>query len=776
MHEPPTWRVGGIVVSSVTTPPPPRNPYLVERPSTRTAPPADDRMAKVARWTVWTLRKQEGNRKPSKVPIANPTDPSTWNYFHACRACLADEKIAGLGFEMYGRPGIVGVDIDNCIDEVGQKTSLAQQFLAILEAAGGKFHVEISPSGKGLRIFAAETPLPFHDYTNKDTGVEVYSGEAGRFLAFTGARVPGFGEGPFHPLPQDAITFLGKHAQKWKEGAKGEVTIPETNGEPIPELKRRDDWRNLHPNAVKRLSKENRDFMETGALGRKYASASEQLFAVEQMLLKHLKPPQVYQLLISAEGSWGVALEHREGSEAKARDFIWQDIQRAALSKERYELDKAASASGWKDCDIIVELTDDGAKAKILQLNVINAFKKHAEWINRLGYNTFDGRVTLDKQDVGVEQLAEMSAWLCEFLKWQYEPHREIFEEAVTAAAKSRPWNPIEDELRALVWDGKNRVQQFTEAVVKDPEALDFLLMTKWLVGFVARGLTPGCQMDTVLCLHESAGGGYKTTFARVMAGSQDRFSDSPSFGSDKDNSMLRVGMRIVELGEGVAVRKADKAALKLDLTKLDDHYRPPWGRMVERRPRGFVYIMTVNEQAFLRSDQDGLRRIWPVAARDIIDIEWIKENRDQLLAQAVALHTRGVKWWWDKNEEPKELRERQTSAVAEDFADNAVESILADKENKERGYTTLSEVKRQIEGIVGYTLNSTQAQHLLDVLGKHGFTSGRRFIDGRQLRVWFHPSWHGGVPARIIPMRKDRDDGGSSSGGGAVGTCDPLS
>jgi predicted P-loop ATPase len=341
--------------------------------------------------------------------------------------------------------------------------------------------------------------------------------------------------------------------------------------------------------------------------------------------------------------------------------------------------------------------------------------------MNRLGYNSFDGRVTLDKQDCTIRQVAEISAWLTDFLKWEYEPNRLQFEESLTEAAKMRPWNPIEEELRSIPWDGIRRMKHFANALCGEAEPLDVEISRKWLVGYVARGLKPGCQMDTVLCMREREGGGFKTSFARVMAGSLDRFSDAPGFGSDRESAMLRVGMRIVELGEGVAVKRTDRHALKADLSKLDDHFRAPWGKSADKRPRGFVYILTANDIAFLRSDQDGLRRIWPMDVASVIDLEWIKENRGQLLAEAVALYDAGEEWWWNKGKEPAELLSRQLGAVSEDFLDGPVGAIIRDAENRERGYTTLAEIKKTVEALAGLSLSTSHAQHLLDVLGKHG-------------------------------------------------------
>jgi predicted P-loop ATPase len=729
--------------------------YLKERPNTRTAAPMDERMSRAQRWVPWTLKNVPGRPKPSKVPIGHSNKPESWTFYQAARVVLEDKKIAGLGFQMYGRPGVVGIDIDNCIEGPGKYNALATQFLAILEAAGAKYHVELTPSGNGLRVFAGETPLPFPDYLNHEAGLEVYQGETARFLTFTGSMIPGFGSGPFSPLNEDAIKFLAGYTNKLKGGAKPPNGTPEDPAmTDLPELTRREDWKKLHPHALKRLSKDHKEFLEAGAIGSKYASASEHLFAVEQALLRNLKPPQAYQILVSAEGSWGIALEHRENNERRAREFLWSDLQRAASSKEKHEKERASEETGWKECDIIIELTEEGARARILQINQINAFAKHSEWIDRLAYNTFDGRVTVDRRDCSIRDLAEMSAWLTQYLKWPFEPQRAQFEESVIEAAKTRPFNPIAEELRGLVWDGKTRVKRLATALTGEPEKIDIDIIRKWIVGFIARGLNPGCRMDTVLCLREKEGGGFKTQFCRVMAGSLDRFSDAPGFGSDKDSSMLRGGMRIVELGEGVAVKRSDRHSLKRDVTSLFDHFRPPWGRVTEKRLRGFVYILTANDFAFLRSDQDGLRRIWPMNCASVIDIKWIEVNRDQLLAEAVSLFDAGEEWWWEKGKEPLELRLRQVSAVSEDFLDSAVESIAYDRENVERGFTTLAEAKKTAEALAGVILSSQQSQHLIDALGKHGFRPAQRRIDGRMLRIWIHDTWiNTGSEGKVLPF-----------------------
>jgi hypothetical protein len=102
--------------------------YLVERPNTHTAPPADDRMSKAQRWVPWTLKHVPGKPKPSKFPIGKTNDPTTWTFFHAARTTLEDAKIAGLGFQMFGRPGVIAIDVDNCLGHGSSATRSPRSF------------------------------------------------------------------------------------------------------------------------------------------------------------------------------------------------------------------------------------------------------------------------------------------------------------------------------------------------------------------------------------------------------------------------------------------------------------------------------------------------------------------------------------------------------------------------------------------------------------------------------------------------------------------------
>jgi hypothetical protein len=80
---------------------------------------------------------------------------------------------------------------------------------------------------------------------------------------------------------------------------------------------------------------------------------------------------------------------------------------------------------------------------------------------------------------------------------------------------------------------------------------------------------------------------------------------------------------------------------------------------------------------------------------------------------------------------------------------------VISDKENIERGYTTLAQIKAQVEGAAGIIIGASQMNHLMEICHKNGLRSGReRRIDGRKLRPWVHDSWKPTVPGKVLEMR----------------------
>ena len=149
------------------------------------------------RWVTWRyVVRGTKKAKPTKVPHtasgrrASSTSQSSWATYEACRSRFLAGDFHGLGImlqlsEHLGEPEIVGIDIDDCIDEDGGLSPLALEI-----TTGFSTYTEVSPSGRGLRIFfKGVLPPGIKGRRNDKLGIEVYSAE--RFLTLTGNILPG---------------------------------------------------------------------------------------------------------------------------------------------------------------------------------------------------------------------------------------------------------------------------------------------------------------------------------------------------------------------------------------------------------------------------------------------------------------------------------------------------------------------------------------------------------------------------------------------------------
>jgi predicted P-loop ATPase len=209
--------------------------------------------------------------------------------------------------------------------------------------------------------------------------------------------------------------------------------------------------------------------------------------------------------------------------------------------------------------------------------------------------------------------------------------------------------NRFADELRALKWDGVNRVM--AEATSDGSQGLlsnycgvertDFTAAAglRWMVSLVRRVCEPGIQADAMLVL-EGAQGTMKTSFFHELGKicGRDVYGrlTSAALANDKDNLLKFGGKAIVELVEMTSQRKADEDALKAFLDAREDTYRPPYGREVETHPRHVVFGGTTNALSTYLSDPSGNRRFWPARVSGTVDTERLRQDVEQLWAEAM--------------------------------------------------------------------------------------------------------------------------------------------
>lgn len=277
------------------------------------------------RWAPWKAVWSEKRGKYDKIPVRadqpeynlSTANPARWFDFDTALAAhnAAQGITAGVGYVMTKPHGIVGVDLDGCLDAEGKPEAWAQEIIDMLRG-----YVERSPSGNGLRIFVRGA-IPA-DWANHTVGVECYAGHKPRFLTVTGRRLPD-SPGDVPEAPEGALEWLAEKYQD-KSAPKSGVDLP-----PIPLLLPAEDlpnWRELGlPSFAEAVLSE-------GFTTQSDRSAT--LAGVARALLTAgLNEVQALSLLVDNNHTFEVALEHRNQDMDRAMVYLWQHHVLAAKQR-----------------------------------------------------------------------------------------------------------------------------------------------------------------------------------------------------------------------------------------------------------------------------------------------------------------------------------------------------------------------------------------------------------------------------------------------------------
>ncbi len=154
------------------------------------------------RWVAW--RSVTRRTKPTKKPLQRIHKPAEWLRVSEARDWVDRGDADGVGFVL--GEGIVGIDLDGCIDADGTLDAIANDAIELAT------YVEQSPSGRGLHVWIRGTisrPLKISAH-DEMPGREIYDGRQGssRYLTVTGDSVGGVSElreGPEAQVALDAF-------------------------------------------------------------------------------------------------------------------------------------------------------------------------------------------------------------------------------------------------------------------------------------------------------------------------------------------------------------------------------------------------------------------------------------------------------------------------------------------------------------------------------------------------------------------------------------------
>ena len=251
---------------------------------------------------------------------------------------------------------------------------------------------------------------------------------------------------------------------------------------------------------------------------------------------------------------------------------------------------------------------------------------------------------------------------------------------------KAREYNPVQDLIETVRWDGIERCESFLTkwgGVENTPYAREVSRLI--FAGGIWRLYQPGCKFDDVPILIGTKQGEGKSSIIRWLAVRDEWYGECNLFDGQAAIEQL-YGKWICEISELLALtRTKDVEASKAYLTRTVDSYRRPYDRNTVDLPRRCIFLGTTNNAQPLRDVYN--RRYYPVTMRtqgyDLFDhedecreyiIQCWAEMRDKFKAHEKSAQN------FAKRELVDVYREQQDNARQDDWREGAIEAYLSTK------------------------------------------------------------------------------------------------
>lgn len=587
--------------------------------------PLVEKFGKDKRWVSWKFLRK------TKVPFtisgaaASSTDPKTWATFAQVEAHNSER----VGIVFTPDELLLGIDIDHCIDEKTQKIKHEQKQTIQEFLAESDTYTELSPSRTGVHLYFALTEkltLTAH----KKAPYEAYT--SGRY--FTVTRESYGKTKPVRTIDaKEASRLLTLIGYPWaKEEVKDSVSTTKDD-KPIAQIVTLEDSVILDKMFASKHGDELRKLYD-GDISQHKNDAS----TADMALLSHFafwtgkNADQMERMWVASP------LGSREKTQ-KRQDYRTRSIQAAIRGcKTVYETPSTKTEKENQALDLMF-VKIKGEKFFIQNTeNMRRILSRHAQFKNRFRYDAFKN--TMETRDT------EASAWRDlednDAIKVQTSIQvtfpsfakvgKDMVYDAIMQVSKENTIDSASDYICGIKWDGTARLDQWLMSTYGVADTLYHRAVgSNWMKGLVKRIIEPGCKFDYVLVL-VGAQGIRKSTSLYTLGGSW--HVETTMSTETKDFFMQFQGKAIIEFSEGETMRQTDVKRMKAIISMQSDKYRPAYGRLSVDFPRRIVFAMTTNQSEFLKDDT-GNRRWLPVNCEKNADIDWLRDNRDQLFAEA---------------------------------------------------------------------------------------------------------------------------------------------
>jgi predicted P-loop ATPase len=699
-------------------------------------------------WVAWREEPQPDNpdAKPRKVPVnprtgknAKSNQPSTGGTYEGALAYYERYPgIRGIGFILSEDEEICGIDIDNCVNpDTGEIEANALALARFLDS-----FTEYTPSN-GIRILvlARLSPGAGTKFIYKGETHEIY--DRLRFLTVTGRRVPNT-PAAIWDRQQVIDSLLPLSARAAKPAAP-----PDRAGDPL--AKTVDDIEDREIIAVIEASKQGEKFRSlysgdtTGYSG--YFAATGALCVILAQYTR-LNPERIDRIarssgLITGWEKW------------------WDEVygDRRTRGERTISAACALASTMWRYAPPGKYLVNKTGDVKAILANAITAIRDAPEFAGVLAYNELSlfivTREPAPWQKTAGNWEDHDSIRLSEWLQRKgIYVNSNLATEAAVAVARENPFHPIKEYLEKTAWDAKPRLDDWlTTYLGAKSTPYTRAIAPRWMISAIARIYDPGCRVDHTLTL-EGPQGKRKSTALETLCG-KEFFSDNLGDLTNKDSLIGLHGVWIIEFAELDAIRRtAQVERVKSFLTSPTDFFRPPYERICKHVPRTNVFAASTNATTYL-ADETGNRRFWPVKC-GTINIDKLKEDRDQLWAEARARYLEGKTWWLEKDDLEKLAATEQDDRYEPGRWDNEIVSWISNPTKRtesnssgnykiptaapfdsEPGRVTISDILVHCVGKPLEMITKNDQNDVARCLRHYGWVSRKRG-NGDQRRAWF--------------------------------------
>ena len=408
---------------------------------------------------------------------------------------------------------------------------------------------------------------------------------------------------------------------------------------------------------------------------------------------------------------------------------VWDELERAP---DKY----GRGPNGEVDRTVVIK----PGRPKSTIDNVATVLEMDHRWRGVVRFNRFRNVIEVHGEPLSDRKEIEILRWLDQVYMMNVSP--TTVHNGIIGASSTFDYHPLQDYLNQVrtQWDGVNRVPFWLSRYlgVNDTELVQAMAI-RFMVSCVARGfaeLPKGVKVDTTLILVGKQGARKSTALAALIG--REWFSDSAiDLRNPKEAMSQLVGVWLHEFAELDSIAPRDITTVKAFLTAQVDKYRPAYGRNTVEIARQCVFAGTTNNEGegFLR-DPTGSRRFWPVEVSDI-DIDGLKEDRDQLWGEAVAMYQAGFEWWLDEDE-AKALIDHNLQFQMDDVWAGPVFKYLNGPVKVHQCST--SELLEEAVGVEADKQHTGYQRRIGGIMTNLGWLKRRKTVDGARVHIWVRP------------------------------------